>query len=224
MRAPDCACGKFAAFLELLLNVAQGALLGDARIAVLSDTDRGAVLADFASARRHVLFTMDVKTAHWQQLPWKLFGVAHPDESEAREAARHALALFAACGDTAEHHWLTLVFLAHDSFGRAQLERFVEGSARLSELAVLLRYACRLRFAPVVERWVESRHSIAGRFFAGASHGSAVHLAYRFAVAAVERALADDPASGDALAAAMAETRTPLACLTRLGFLRHPTI
>eukprot|EP00969_Alexandrium_andersonii_P281435 12441727-Alexandrium_andersonii.AAC.1 len=119
MRAADCAAGKFFAFLDLLLGVAYGTLLSDARVAALSDADRSAVLGDFAAARRHVVFTLGIKMAHWGQLPWKLFGLAHPETTVARECGRRALALYAAAGDTFPHHWLTAVLMTPGSFARA---------------------------------------------------------------------------------------------------------
>eukprot|EP00969_Alexandrium_andersonii_P281945 12463674-Alexandrium_andersonii.AAC.1 len=99
MRAAECARGDFRGFLELLMGVAQGTLLTDPRAVAFSEVDRANTMADFAAARRHILFTARVKLAHWQQLPLELFGLAHTDPASARQRGERCLASYAAAGD-----------------------------------------------------------------------------------------------------------------------------
>lgn len=108
MRAPACAAGEHMAILRELLGSVHTALLLDPCVARLAPESRDIVMRDFARGRQHVNLFLSARLSFWQALPWKLFGISHPDAAVAAECAGESLALYERSGDDAWHHWLTV--------------------------------------------------------------------------------------------------------------------
>ncbi len=107
LRAPEMAAGFLMVLLRSLLDVANAALLLRPCVLALNEAGRAQLLVDFATLRRYLHFTLRLKTAHWRQLPWLLFGLAHWDRPQANECGRRALRLYASAGEGTREHWLT---------------------------------------------------------------------------------------------------------------------
>jgi hypothetical protein len=176
-RAPECASGEIVKILQRLLNISNTSVLMDPLTLACMPEDRGKVIGDFAAARRQLVMAFSCKLAHWQQLPYVLFGVAHHDLELARSAARRALQLFHHAGDVAQHHWVTMVLCAQGSTCRLQLQAFADG-ASLAELPILEKMVARFAFVPIAERWIESRHAILKQTLRNCPHASAQHVAF----------------------------------------------
>lgn len=175
--APEFAAGDLLKVLRRLTNVAQTMVSTDLGVLALSEEDRSVVLGDFAHARRHILFSMQLKTAFWRQLPWILFGLGHADDNTARECGARALQLFANAGDTATHHYVTLLMLGPGRC-RDELLSYVAQQQPREALPLLERMCARFRFAAVSERWIEGRHAQAKAHLRSARNASAVHTAF----------------------------------------------
>eukprot|EP00969_Alexandrium_andersonii_P068371 3016100-Alexandrium_andersonii.AAC.1 len=98
-RAPELAGGSLGTFAESLC--AQANTRVARMVAHMPPEDRATVLNDYASARRQLLFTLQVKLSHWRQLPHVLCSLAHHEPGVARAGAARALALFDSAGDSA---------------------------------------------------------------------------------------------------------------------------
>eukprot|EP00969_Alexandrium_andersonii_P356374 15446411-Alexandrium_andersonii.AAC.1 len=193
--------------------------------AALSAEDRSRVLDDYATARSHLEFVFRVKLAHWQQLPYLLAGLGHPDQAQARAVAGRALALFDAAGDDAEHHALSLLLCSPGSVGRQQLEDLAAGRRPLAQLPAVLRVAARLRFVPIAERYVEGLHARAHRFAEVAPHHGPVHIAWLLALPRLREGLQEQPAEFlQTFADACSLARSLRVAVREFGFAQHPTI
>ena len=78
------AAGFLTELVQSLLDVANAELFLKPCVLALEEDGRAQLMLDFAAARRYVFFTLRVKTGHWRQLPWILFGMAHWDVDIAR--------------------------------------------------------------------------------------------------------------------------------------------
>ena len=223
----ELAAGFLTQFVDQLLGIANASLLLIPEVLEISPTARGTVIEEFARARRHVVFILQVKTGHWRQLPWVLFGLAHPVRAIALECLQRGLLLYASAGDEARHHWLVACLCAAGTLGYEQAVLFIQGED-LSTLAFLESCAARMFFAFVVERWIESRHAISQRFFRHAPNASALHLAYHHTVGPVSEIVLDTSGgvSNDmrALVGHCASTRTARQALAATGLLHHPGV
>jgi hypothetical protein len=106
---------------------------------------------------------LEVKFDFWGRLPWKLCGLAHHDQDDARQVAAEVLVSFDEFfGDDPSyvHHALSVVFLAKTGLLRAQVLAFAEGGPMGREL---FAEVAKLRFIPVVERSIEAKHSLITR-------------------------------------------------------------
>ena len=97
--------------------------------------------------------------------------------------------------------------------------------AALVTLPLLFSFVARTRFVLVVERWVESRHSIVSRIFRDAPHASPLYLGY-FVIRQVSDQLLDNcsTATLQALGEACSACRTSRKALMQFGFTQHPGI
>jgi hypothetical protein len=193
MWAPELAVGDHLVIVRKLLSMGHTWLLTTPSFVVLTEAYKGGVVKDWAAGRRHILVTLQLKFSFWKQLPWCLFGLGHPKDVCARAAGRRSLALFAAAGDGANHHWLSMTMCAAGTDLHDQVVRYSTGEIERSQAPALCRMAARFRFAPVVERWIEGRHAIAKALTRSSRNASVVHLAYMGVQQSLRRLLATDP-------------------------------
>jgi hypothetical protein len=184
MHAMELAANFLVRFIQTLLDRFNVELILRPEILMLNEEDRRFVMLEFARLRRHINFILAVKTGHWRQLPWVLFGLAHWDRDKATECANRAMMLYASAGDEARLHWLVAMLCIPGSVGWQQLQAFREG-ADLEEMPLLESVVARMFFAFVVERWIESRHAIMGRWYRNTYNASALHYAFMASLTAL---------------------------------------
>jgi hypothetical protein len=180
--APEFANGEHMLILRQLSSVAHQNLLLDASVAPLAELDKRIILEDFARARRHILFTIQLKMGFWRSLPWVLFGLGHTNEGIARTCGQRALQLFAQAGDNSDHHFLSMFMCSPGGRGHAEMLQFCGGNMPREQFPVLMRMAARFRFAMVTERWIEGRHAQIKSHLRAARHTSVVHTAFHGAL------------------------------------------
>ena len=123
--------------------------------------DHTRVIDNWQIARSALEATLVAKLAHWQALPWKLFGVAHWDSEIAHDCARSALSTYDAAPDPARHHKLSNALLGVGSELRADFVAFAHGAAVDTLSAQFTDTLLKLRFVKIVGREIEGRHSMA---------------------------------------------------------------
>ncbi len=160
-RAPEMAVGRLAAVFPELADIAFGEVLVDARL-VLSKEDLALLAADLEHARAHFETVLRAKLSFWNELPWKLAGLASHDPLAVQDTARHAIESFDATPLALQHmhHPLTLRFLgsAEGNVFRGHVAALAEGT-RLDELPHHFQAAvAAFSFIPIVERVIEGRH------------------------------------------------------------------
>ena len=139
-RGPELACGEVQSICDALLtNGATEVLLKFCP--PLQGPDKELLVSEYERGRRQLMFYLTVKLGCWQQLPLQLVGIAHSNESKAREAAASCLQLFAAYGDRYRHHALSMLLLGADD-NAEQFRQFAAGRAR-EELPLVRRWAAR---------------------------------------------------------------------------------
>jgi hypothetical protein len=191
-RAPECAAGELLRILKRLLDLSNMSVLMDPLTLACAPGERAEILANFAAARRQLLMTFSLKLSHWQQLPHVLFGIAHHDSNRARDLARRALQIFNMAGNDASHHWISLAVCSAGSVGHQQMVAFIAGAV-LRDLPFLESMASRLKFSPIAERWVESRHALMKHSLRNCPHASAQHVAFFGMMPALRKFLQDRP-------------------------------
>ena len=189
MRAPELANGAIDVLLSDLSQATHARLIMLSDMQFLRDTDRTAIIEEFAMARKHLVFYMKLKCSFWRQLPWQLFGLADPRPEESCGAAARSLALYARATDEARSHWLVVLLLAPSAPGQLQLDMYKHGF-ELSTLPILREQVCNMRFSTIVERWIESRHARVHHIFRAAANDSALHLGFSLTIQPVQRLLA----------------------------------
>jgi len=224
MRAAELAAGALFEVLEALWNLGQSELLMSRPWQRITVAQRDKLLKIWAKARAHTLFMFRVKTSWWRQLPWALFGLAHHNLDTARACARRCLHLYEVAGVVVRNHHIVLALLAYGSTGRAQVVAFISG-VDVHMLPELERWLAKMRFALVVERWIESRHSILSRIFAKCPSAGPLHLGLHW-VKESSRKIIDRGSKEvfDALAEACSYNRTAVQVLQNFGFRNHPVI
>eukprot|EP00959_Pyramimonas_sp_CCMP1952_P323194 6763048-Pyramimonas_sp.AAC.1 len=105
------------------------------------------------------------------------------------------------------------------------MESFISGSSR-EGLAVLEPLAARMFFPFVVERWIESRHALAKRFFVNAPNATALHLGFRFVLPQVKDIILNAAFQGSfkTLAECCAQAKTANTVVRKMGLYGHPGI
>ena len=170
-RAPECAGGAFDNFLSTTLAtvaslfVVCGAGLGE------GSSEWNALSSDWNLAVDIICAEVRAKTAHWQQLPWMLAGVAQPDSEKARAVARKCVEKFETVSAEptlvfGKRHRMTRRFLQRDYEGtrgdgrdvplRPLLDDFIAGGTLDEEgMAPLREWLGGLRLVRIVERATE---------------------------------------------------------------------
>ena len=224
LRAPCCANGEHFLHLRDLTRTTNNALLLNPYVSRLSAIDRAIVLGDFARSRQHVQLCLQIRMSFWQQLPHVLFGIAHFDKAIAVACAGRALALFDSAADDVVHHPLTLILCARGGVGGEQLRLFASRQRPLGQLPFLETQAAKFKFAPVVERWVESRHALLKRSITSALHVTATYVAYHGVQLPLRSRLTQTPTDLAVYARCCSTTRNPVACLKVMGLWQHPRV
>ena len=227
LRAPELAAGALRSLLQDLAQRGQAQLLLATPVARLAPAARTRVFDDFARARRYLAFAFTIKTSFWEQLPWALFAIAHDDVGKARDAACRCLRLYEAAGPDIRQQRLVADCCTPGSIGRRQLAAFRDG-AELSALPSLEFLVSRMRFAPVVERWIESRHALAKRVLNMSPVTTALHLAFHLTLPRVRLRLAGGSAEVSRAVHHLAQhckaVRSAAKALVAVGFWQHPGI
>lgn len=177
MRAPELATGALKAAFETHRGPAMEALLENCDGATPEEI--ADILDDFTLGTARILEVINVKTAHWQEFPWKLCALAHWDHEIAVASAEQAIAEFDRSAQTpAAHHRITWNWLNADSPLRAMLLSFIGGTC-ISDLPLLHEKIAELRFIPTAERRQEGDHSLVTRGAAPKVTGPYVSLLLR---------------------------------------------
>ena len=116
-------------------------------------------LNDFDICRNHIMSALTVKFKYWSLAPWHICGIGHPDASVARCCAAECLRQFEQRPEAKYHHRLTNKLLGPGTSLRQQIELMIGGKP-LAELPELQWEILLLKCCPVVERIIESRHSM----------------------------------------------------------------
>ena len=224
-RAPELAAGHV---LEVFQGLAQQTLtdvLSESPLPLDPEMQRDLV-RDFGLARNHMQVVLLSKLDHWMRLPWKLCGLAHAEEAVARRVAGEVKDRLQQCPEAELRHRLTLKFLSgplHD-----ELIRFADGVA-YADLSMEFRTAVApLRFIPVTETIIESKHAVTGRLHRRDTHAGPVMVSLYNRMVILERRFARETSPGSNLFMKIAKQLTLARRLgsvpSRLGLQRHPLL
>ena len=171
-------------------------------------------------AKVHITEILTKKCIFWDQLPWKLIGMAHPEEAEARRAAERSVTLFNMVPAEEEfHHPLAWRLLSAGSLLREQINAFVAGSS-LADLPELLMEVASLAFTPVVERVIERDHAEVHRILATRKVRGA-YVSFGLRSSELEQMLRSD-IQHDEVCNCVDLVRNPRQLMLRLGIAGHP--
>eukprot|EP00971_Amphidinium_carterae_P025186 497243-Amphidinium_carterae.1 len=170
-----------------------------------------------------MLFRIETRFMHWKKLPWRLFGLIHPDMAVAQRCAQECLNLFdsAASDDPTMHHRLTWTFLGPGQV-RDEVTAFAQGRT-LSDLPLLQARAEKLYFAYTVERSIEGKHSVVHKATIGKTSGpTLVSMSVR--MAEIESYLSSSQDAFRWLSSLLENTRQTRKLPKLIGIHRHPTL
>ena len=128
-------------------------------LSALTDSERQLLVSDYHRGGRAIATIMSAKLAFWTVLPWKLIGIMIPCEAEARAIAKECIQLYDKNPDPLHHHRLSNSCLAHSSPIRRDILKFIDGTALKDLSADTLKVLVPLKFIPVCERVIESKHA-----------------------------------------------------------------
>jgi hypothetical protein len=224
-RAPECAAGHLMILARRLLSMANTEVLMSPYTLACNEADRALILGDFARARRHILFQMQLKFSHWRQLPWLLWGVAHHSRLVAVECASRALSLFhhSVVQGGERPHWMAAMLCTPGTQGWAEMVAFINGE-ELSRLPLLERMCAIMKFSMVAERWIESRHALIRKDLRRAPHHSVLHIAYCGIQHLLRTLLNSQPEFLNELTMLCTQARNPMMAVQSAGFLKHPVV
>ena len=159
-RSSELAVGDLLQLLRQRISVESVAIqtwLADA----LTGEERTLLVHDFVEGLGQIALILELKTAFWQQLPWKLCALGHVEEVKAQAAALEILEAFDTNPDDAgARHRVSQAFLGeHAGNVRKEFEAFSRGTSLVS-CPALLEGVVALLGVPVVERFVERQHSV----------------------------------------------------------------
>ncbi|MFM8174389.1 MAG: hypothetical protein ACKN81_12665, partial [Pirellulaceae bacterium] len=124
-RAPEMATGRLANFFQQLWDSHFEQLLLECSCELVP-SDRDELLQDLRNAKTYISQILTQKCAFWEQLPWKLCGLASADARLARTVASSALATFDRVSNVRGlHHPVTWKFLAKDEALRSDVEKML---------------------------------------------------------------------------------------------------
>ena len=157
-RAPELAAGEGSEHLKSALDDLMPLVLG--ACVLLSETERNQIIRDFTSACTYILTTLELKLAYWRTLPWLLCGVLHHNALKAMAAAKECIRLYDLLPTPDLHHRVSKEFLAGNSPHRPLMQALALGAPLYSLPRFFVARLLRLKFIPIVERIIESRHAL----------------------------------------------------------------
>ena len=183
-RAPEMACGEVLSVLESAWKDSLAHLTLECKH-LLAPSEWSSILQDFEAGKGYCAFVLTVKLQNWDELPWRLCGLAHFDEHQARQVAKDVLQKYDLLPVDKVHHNLTVKILSPTSPLRAELELFAAGRSRES-LPLLMDTVLPLRGIPITERVIEAPHGRVKREIIHKNH-KALSVSMALRVPDVER-------------------------------------
>ena len=232
-RAPEMGTGGFARRLdELKVQNAATLVLALSKLEAQKRTD---IMNDFNRGVQHLLFVSTLKFSFWNEIPYKLCGLAHWDEGVARQAAQQCLRQWdqamelqrrARQEGTAprEVHALSKLFLG-DGPLRALLLQFADSVPRSDpRMLPLCRALAKLLFVPVVERGIEGKHSLLKRILSRAPRYSGALASIMMRMPALRAYLQSQPDFLSQLCQQMESCCDPYYMMKHIGLISHPSV
>ena len=148
------AAGKWLGILQTLVTE------GTSKVLILAaqlptEDERSKIISDWHSARSQIEEVLRVKFGFWQNIPYLIVAIGHPDEVVARETLRLAMLQYVSSAANTKHHKIT-----QQAFDRGPLNddvrRFLNGTP-LEELPHACVFAARLAGIPLIERSIEHK-------------------------------------------------------------------
>ena len=215
-RGPEMACGFLQQFAGSKLDCAD-------RLFAPQST----LFNEYVAGLQHLSFMLQLKFAHWTCLPYSLLGLAHPNESQARAAARRILAEWENMPDDAKQgaHVLCKSFLSESGRIRSSILCFVQG-ASINDVRCLpwCSQIARLAFLPLLERSIEGRHAVVKRATDRAAHHSGAYVSSALRLPALLKQVQKQPEILLQLANSFSKVRLPFFVLTHLGLQKSPAV
>ena len=218
-RAPELAAGHAEHVFQEICDRALADILIDAPLP-LPPEGQQQIISELQRAQNHLKLLLFAKLQHWQRMPWLACGLAHHSEDVARDVARKILLSFEECSDAELHHRLTQQFLAQPLY--AELERFAGGLSFEQTSPDFQTAVMRLRFVPVVETIIESKHAVSTRLHKRDTHAGPVMVSLYNRMVILEQRLEHEPGFFCKLAQQMAGARHLGTLPAKLGLHRHP--
>ena len=215
-RGPEMACGFLQQFVGSKLDCAD-------RLFAPQST----LFNEYVAGLQHLSFMLQLKFAHWTCLPYSLLGLAHPNESQARAAARRILAEWENMPDDAKQgaHVLCKSFLSESGRIRSSILCFVQGASR-NDVRCLpwCSQIARLAFLPLLERSIEGRRAVVKRATDRAAHHSGAYVSSALRLPALLKQVQKQPEILLQLANSFSKVRLPFFVLTHLGLQKSPAV
>ena len=126
----------------------------DASLGPMSDSEWAMVMHDWQCANSRLVLSVAIKFAWCKNLPWLLFGMAHPIVSRAIAIAKRCAALYDKLPDD-KHHRKSVVFLKRGGRYRGMVEAFIESGTMHEELTFQVAI---FALTPLSDRPVEREH------------------------------------------------------------------
>ena len=235
--APDLALGAHKDLVKTLAESTFTQLLFERRCQ-LTNREIAQLRDDFTRGVERLQTYILVKTSAWDNLPLSLAGLAHKEVDRAKSHCRKLIATFDSIPLTEAKqtsHALTIRILSPDGEVRPLLDKWLGGeydcdgsSAGPMGVKALLPDTLESTFAemflwPVVERWLESPHSVMKRVASYRNVGGAFcSLSVRYPQ--IAKWVATDPAELVSLTSMFNDCRSPLGIATALGISGEPAI
>ena len=145
-RSAEIAAGDLHTVLDEALSTSFVDVLGSC--AGLEQRDRARVTEDMQHAKEKLQYSLQLKLAPTQQLPFLLAGLTHHDIQKARACAQKALDVFR---PEDRHHRLSAQVLSVGSPIRPQVQAFAVGNESFDAFPDLFMTLAPLKFIPLAE-------------------------------------------------------------------------
>lgn len=219
-RAPELAVGRVKDIFDEMADQALTEIFCDTPLPLQPDV-QAEVLNDFNHGRDHIKLLLATKLDFWQRVPWLFCGLAHDDEEVARATAQKILDVLAETPDLELHHRLTHKFLVEELL--TELGNFANGKAFCDTTPAFQQAVMPLRFIPVVETIIESKHAVSTRLHKRDTHAGPVMVSLSNRMVVIERRLAT-PSFFEALSEELQVSRYLGVAPARFGFQKHPVL
>ena len=214
MRLPELCAGEFLSFVrDVSRLVGENLLLSIP--AVLSADERDAIMADFWNGQAHLLYTLALKLAPYEEPPLLLPACAHHDKHIARKALKR-------CFESNSTHPLIQELQAAPL--RDDVDMVLSGFCELEACPTLEAYVGAFKFIPVDETPVESLHARLERTVANFHNRSMAYDSLQLRMWFFRKLQARHATFIDDLAGYLSENHSPGTMATALGFGKHPGI